>query len=880
MLITNNFTNRGKRPRGQSDEEKEYDSSNQSLPRRISSEPAMIYGDADAVQLTPEIICYGALLGAMASVLSGAHLPSSIRDGDERYTTFHLRAFNSCFVLDSANCSQFAVLDNDTTAKLSALHDLDSVRFEGVVDRSEITKRRTKSTTKIQVFPLSVNILGPESLSKEVARLLGAASGYLQHPMTVPRGVKYQNPQFFRFKGDDVNMDDFVGTVGNVSSAVTEYARIMESLGEVSFDNDFELPPCNGLTTPLKRHQEDGVRFIISREPDSILGSCPSNLGSQPIRDREPFKGPRGGIIADVMGLGKTLTMLATISQTLPHALQVSKFGNLSSGKLSTHGTLVVVPCLEIIESWIAQLEQHFHTGALKALKFHGPNRPFNVESLTSYDVILTTYATLATDIKSSRVLYGCEWYRVVLDEAHWIRNPSSTYYQAVLKLDTSRRWCITGTPVQNRIQDLSSLAGFLQLQPCPTKADFERHILAPLSRDGPDSATPLRDYLKRYCIRRTAKYHTLPPRHDHVMALHLSKQEKDRYDRVLERVRREIEISVSTNKSDENAMMFKVIMRLRKLCNLGTDLVGCGSAEQTFICPSCSVEDESGALRSNSNAFCLDCGRALTKGDDGMGSINLPPSTTSSFSCPAQSPDVRSPPSPWLSIPETRTIASPRRPPSPAAFSYTGSQAPSPGTPTRITASHRRSPSFAASSPIDSQAPSPGVPTKLAAVIGNIRNSDPDAKHIVFSCWTSTIDALSQLLNQENIEHRQIDGRTDGNSRLKWLKEFEQSQSVNVLLMSVGTGSVGLNLAAANYVHMVEPQWNPAVEDQAVARVLRIGQRREVHIYRYIMENTIEKSIVDLQRKKARLAEFTMAAASDRTATFDLEDIKSIIRM
>jgi hypothetical protein len=189
----------------------------------------------------------------MASVLPGAHLPSSIRDGDERYTTFHLRAFHSCFVLDSANCSQFAVLDKGTTAKLSALHDLDSVRFEAVVDRSEITKRRTKSTTKIRVFPLSVNILGPESLSKEVARLLGAASGYLQHPMTVPRGVKYQNPQFFRFKGDDVNMDDFVGTVGNVSSAVTEYARIMESLGEVSFDNDFELPPCNGLTTPLKR---------------------------------------------------------------------------------------------------------------------------------------------------------------------------------------------------------------------------------------------------------------------------------------------------------------------------------------------------------------------------------------------------------------------------------------------------------------------------------------------------------------------------------------------------------------------------------------------------------------------------------------------------
>jgi hypothetical protein len=82
MLITNNFTNRGKRPRGQSDEEKDYDSSNQSLPRRISSEPAMIYGDADAVQLTPEIICYGAV---RLFVLSRKSLDSQFRTDQQMY---------------------------------------------------------------------------------------------------------------------------------------------------------------------------------------------------------------------------------------------------------------------------------------------------------------------------------------------------------------------------------------------------------------------------------------------------------------------------------------------------------------------------------------------------------------------------------------------------------------------------------------------------------------------------------------------------------------------------------------------------------------------------------------------------------------------------
>ncbi|KAF5522000.1 putative ATP-dependent helicase [Colletotrichum aenigma] len=74
---------------------------------------------------------------------------------------------------------------------------------------------------------------------------------------------------------------------------------------------------------------------------------------------------------------------------------------------------------------------------------------------------------------------------------------------------------------------------------------------------------------------------------------------------------------------------------------------------------------------------------------------------------------------------------------------------------------------------------------------------------------------------------------------------------------MSIGTGAVGLNLTAANYVHIVEPQWNPSVEEQAIARALRMGQTREVTVLRYVVQRTVEQNITHLQKKKKSVAKF-----------------------
>ncbi|TQN66145.1 DNA repair protein RAD5B [Colletotrichum shisoi] len=153
------------------------------------------------------------------------------------------------------------------------------------------------------------------------------------------------------------------------------------------------------------------------------------------------------------------------------------------------------------------------------------------------------------------------------------------------------------------------------------------------------------------------------------------------------------------------------------------------------------------------------------------------------------------------------------------------------------------------------------GHSEKLAAVLQKILTSESDSKHIVFSYWTSTLDLLSNLLHKEAVYHVQVDGRTSYVERSRRLEAFKEKTDIPVLLMSVETGALGLNLTAANCVHIVEPQWNPSVEEQAVARALRMGQKRNVTVFRYVAQGTVEQNIMHLQKKKQSVAKFMFNA-------------------
>lgn len=129
----------------------------------------------------------------------------------------------------------------------------------------------------------------------------------------------------------------------------------------------------------------------------------------------------------------------------------------------------------------------------------------------------------------------------------------------------------------------------------------------------------------------------------------------------------------------------------------------------------------------------------------------------------------------------------------------------------------------------------------------------------VVFSYWTTHLDLIQYAFEANNITYTRLDGKMARKARGKAIEAFRDDPEIQVILVSIGAGGVGLNLTAASKVFMMEPQYNPAAEAQAVERVHRLGQVRDVEIVRYIMRGSIEEAILEVQKAKTEMADMTM---------------------
>jgi len=165
---------------------------------------------------------------------------------------------------------------------------------------------------------------------------------------------------------------------------------------------------------------------------------------------------------------------------------------------------------------------------------------------------------------------------------------------------------------------------------------------------------------------------------------------------------------------------------------------------------------------------------------------------------------------------------------------------------------------------------------SKVVALLESLEEIAAEGhKALVFSQWTSLLDLVEPHLTAANLRFERLDGST--RDRAAVVANFQAESGPPVLLTSLKAGGTGLNLTAADHVFLLDPWWNPAVEDQAADRAHRIGQERPVMVYRLIAKDTVEEGILALQDKKRGLAEAALEGAA-AAAAITREDLLSLL--
>ncbi|EEU43728.1 uncharacterized protein NECHADRAFT_106263 [Fusarium vanettenii 77-13-4] len=726
-----------------------------------------------------------------------------------RFCLFPIQVYeNECFLSteDGLDTEQQHVLDCRTCSILCFVaNKFKRVSFMAVIAIESLGAKRGKPNRKPSPIGVTVNVYGPRRLINKVGQAMTNVDVVLQHPVFVDSETCYMNPHYFYPERKKTDLRHLIGPLYKGSKSAVSQA-IDDALDSA---NDWG----HGVTSTV----------CDRSDLENVLGSLLIDTQLKDLLSRRTVPGC-GGILADVMGLGKTLTMLGAIvySKHLNNRLAASS----NSMTQLREKTLVVLPSRPtqwiLIDHSLLTIYRRFRPQTLRTAIFHGNRRAKEGQLLLESDVVLTTYHTLENDSKKTKILQSIKWTRVVLDEAHQIRNPSTKLFKAAVALESEARWCLTGTPIQNSLDDLRSLLKFLRFEPFCQPKVLEEHIVRPMRKDpepGSSTARNLRILLKTCCLRRTQTLLDLPSVTTREVLVKPTMAEKARFAQILEQCRAEFDLMASQDTCRKTPnVLFSAVVKLRQVCNHGiAQINGTGArgsdrltVPRTLkknsrppsadpVCDFCCAQDEEDDILLGALDCCPLCGRVQSEGND-----------TSSPSTPSL------------------------RPCSP--FASGG-----------VSLNQMNAASFASGMPnhllLDSELA--GQSSKLSAVVDNIKSSglEEDSKSVVFTSWRTTLDMLAGILS-----------------------------NIRVLLISINTGAVGLTLTKANVVHIVEPQWNPAIEEQAITRVVRMGQTRPVTVFKYIMNESVEQGVVKLQQRKTRIVKLSMQDKDESDADFALD--------
>ncbi|XP_021732829.1 DNA repair protein RAD5A-like [Chenopodium quinoa] len=691
-----------------------------------------------------------------------------------------------------------------------------------------------------------------------------------------------------------------------------------------------EMDPPSTLLCKLRPYQKQALHWMVQLERGQTTDEAASTLhpcweayrladkrdlvvylnsfsGEATMEFPSTLQMARGGILADAMGLGKTVMTISLLLSNSERVGSPSSQLSLSSGEstelskaidaspdptkkvakfqgidkqmknenvLMDGGNLIVCP-MTLLSQWKAEIETHALPGSLSVYVHYGQGRSKDAKLLAQNDVVLTTYGVLASEFSSENTegcgaLHSIRWLRVVLDEAHTIKSSKSQISVAANALTAYSRWCLTGTPIQNNLEDIFSLLRFLKVEPWGNWAWWNKLVQKPFDEGDERGLKLVHSILRPIMLRRT-KYSVdrdgrpilvLPPANIQVVYCELTEAEKDFYEALFKKSKVKFDRFVEQGRVLHNyASILELLLRLRQCCDhpflvmsrgdtqdyadldkLAKRFLrgGRGTAEgeakvvpsKAYIqevvdelkngeqgeCPICLEAFEDAVLTPCAHRLCRECLLASWQ-------------KSASGLCPVCRKSVN----------KHDLITAP--------------------TDSRFQIDVEKN--WVESTKISS----------LLCELENLRSSG--SKSIVFSQWTAFLDLLEIPLARNNLSFLRLDGTLNQQQRERVLKKFSEDSDVMVLLMSLKAGGVGINLTAASNAFVLDPWWNPAVEEQAVMRIHRIGQTKPVSIKRFIIKGTVEERMEAVQARKQRMISGALTDQEVRSAR--IEELKML---
>lgn len=435
-----------------------------------------------------------------------------------------------------------------------------------------------------------------------------------------------------------------------------------------------------------------------------------------------------GGVLADDMGLGKTIQMIAFLCG------------------YKEKPNLIVCPA-SLVYNWEAEIQKFAPSLRVCLLVGSADEREELLKDYKSYDVVITSYDLLRRDIKQYKGRrFDCE----IIDEAQYIKNPSTQISRAVKSVESRVRFALTGTPIENRLSELWSifdyvLPGYLNRYK-HFKETFEEKILLGTEEVADNALKRLQRMIAPFLLRRLKKdvLYDLPDKIEEVVYTKFDKDQEQLYRAVEKNILMNLKQKSDREVRENKIEILSEILKLRQIC----------------------------------------CDPSLLYENYEAGSAKL----------------------------ET-----------------------------------------------------------CMEVISNA--VEGGHKVLVFSQFTSMLHILEQRIRKQKLRLFVLTGSTDKKERRKIVERFQGGRA-DVCLISLKAGGTGLNLTAADVVIHYDPWWNVAAQNQATDRTHRIGQEKEVTVYKLIAKGTIEDRILNMQNEKQNLAEKVISAEGVSVAELSKEEL------